>query len=237
MAIDKRKIVGLLQAGYKPREGGPGKRYIVFTRGTATKSAGLQNTPENWTLIKQIQQELDAQRQQEEIEAREDQSEEQAKKKEPTAEAIVSAAVALPTAPKPADIQTQVKMSDAVKPSLETASWEYNLQLHLGRMVRYELQADVKLSEEERRDPEKAARAYLSFIQTLLKFREDAKAYDRLMAENVVARGAIKELQTALNQFKEAFEACAASMCAECRKKALYLLAMKAATKPREVTP
>jgi len=233
MPIDKRKIVGLLQGGYKPKPGGAGKRYIIFKKGDDTRSAGLHNTPEDWTLVKQIQQELEAQRRQE---VKDDQSEE-AKKKEPTAEAIVSAAVALPTAPKPADIQTQVKMSDAVKPSLETASWEYNLQLHLGRMVRYELQADVKLSEEERRDPEKAARAYLSFIQTLLKFREDAKAYDRLMAENVVARGAIKELQTALNQFKEAFEACAASMCAECRKKALYLLAIKATTKPREVTP
>jgi hypothetical protein len=237
MPIDKRKIVGLLQGGYKPKPGGPGKRYIIFKKGDDTRSAGLQNTPENWTLIKQLEAEYGTQAKDQNPEGEKGGEEANKEVKEPTSQEIVAAAVALPVEPKPVDTQTQVRVTDAVKPSLEAAGWEYNLQLHLGRMVRYELQADVKLSEEERRDPEKAARAYLSFIQTLLKFREDAKAYDRLMAENVVARGAIKELQTALNQFKEAFEACAASMCAECRKKALYLLAMKAATKPREVTP
>ena len=228
----------MLRNGWRPRPGGAGKRYIVLTKGRENRSVGLKNDEEGQKLLKEIMAEAGINPEEETQEKGEEVKEEaEEKPKEATAKTIVEAAVALPESSKPATPKAEVSVSDAVKPSLDTASYEYNLMLFLGKMVRYELQGDVKITEEELKDPEQAARKYFAFIQTLLKLREDAKAYDRLMAENVVARAAIKELKTAVLQLKEFSDAAWYSMCEPCRKKAMYVLAMKSARAKEVITP
>lgn len=146
-------------------------------------------------------------------------------------ERVVEAATGLPEEARPVTTGGKVITTDVMEETAKVVGWEHNFFLKLGRAVRYELAPDVKLSEDELKDTDKAMRKYMAFIQTLLKFREDAKAYDRLMAENVVARGAIRELQIALNNFKMGFEVCASAMCEACRRRPLYTMAMRASMK------
>jgi len=235
---DEELLHYIRDLGYHFAPGGKGKRYIVLrsSNGKRTRGTGLKNDEEGWKKAKEIEAKV---KQQGEViqEVEKDEEEAKDKPKEPNANTIVEAALSLPIKPKPATPEANVATTDAIKPSLEIAAHEYNLMLLLGKMVRYELQGDVKLSEEELKNPEQAARKYFAFIQTLLKLREDAKAYDRLMAENVVARAAIKELKTAVLQLKEFSDAAWYSMCEPCRKKAMYVLAMKSARAKEVITP
>lgn len=128
------------------------------------------------------------------------------------------------------DVKTggTVETTDIISTQAAYLSNEMKLALWVGIYTLERLRKKVELTQEEIDKPELARNRYYHELEESHLLIQDTKALDREMAENIVARQIIKELQALLEMYKDGFHTCASLACNSCRKKIVEVLNMKA---------
>jgi hypothetical protein len=132
-------------------------------------------------------------------------------------------------------VQLRAKRLDERRPILEkeieTTAWFHNLVLDLGRYTYHKIVQYVPWGEEHSQDEAKALKLLQSYIDDLVKLRENVNEYRALEVENMLANQYLDRMGELLEQAAERIkkqdliiQALLQDLCPKCQQRALARL-------------
>jgi hypothetical protein len=132
-------------------------------------------------------------------------------------------------------VQLRAKRLDERRPILEkeieTTAWFHNLILDLGHYTYHKIVQYVPWGEEHAQDEAKALKLLQSYIDDLVKLRENVDELRRLEVENMLAEQFLRRYDEVLDQLMERvkkqdliIQAMLQDLCPECQQRALARL-------------